>query len=242
MTKSIFITGTDTGAGKTVVAAALAAYLSLAKKIDVGVMKPFESGFPGIDSKDFISDGAFLKQASGADDPLDMITPYRLATPLSPEGAARVEGIDIDPELVKKAYNRLQDSHDLVIVEGAGGVLVPIKKNLFFADLMRLWGTPVIIVGRLGLGTINHTLLTNAYLKSHNVRVLGVILNDTDNQEDPAKAGNPETLRTYLDVPLFGVFPYLGQANPYALNREILAQTFGAHIDTESLMNALSRT
>jgi dethiobiotin synthetase len=237
--KAIFITGTDTGVGKTAISAGLSAFLFLQKHLNVGVMKPFESGLPRTGRSEPTSDARSLKEASGSNDALSEISPYTFEAPLSPEAAARKENVIIDIDMVKRTFEQLLKRHDVLIVEGAGGVLAPIKKGFFYADLMKSWNIPAIIVSRLGLGTINHTLLTNAYLRSMEIPVLGVVLNDTEGVKDIASETNPDALREYLNVPLFGVFPYIKGVLEGTINRKLVAETFARHIDTEAIMRAI---
>jgi dethiobiotin synthetase len=237
---TIFITGTDTGVGKTHVAACLAAYLSVKKHLNVGVMKPFESGLSKRDKDDLPWDAICLKEASGSADGLDMISPYTFEAPLAPEVAAMIERVTIDLEVLDKIYCNISQSHDMTVVEGAGGVLVPILRDFFYINLIRRWSTPVIVVSRLGLGTINHTLLTCNYLLSQGVHVIGVILNNTEGLSDLAANTNPEVLKVYLTVPVLGIFPHnkgLLQGN---FDRALLADAFERSIDLETLFKRLT--
>jgi dethiobiotin synthetase len=237
--KAIFITGTDTGVGKTTISAGLAAFLSLKKELNVGVMKPFESGLSKTDGDGPTCDARFLKDASGTSDLLDEISPYTFDGPLAPEAAAKLENVVIDIDVVNRAFQGLRERHDVLVVEGAGGVLVPIDTGFFFCDLIKAWDIPVIIVSRLGLGTINHTLLTNVFLQSMGISVLGVILNDTEGANDIAAKTNPEMLRQYLNVPILGIFPHLEETTRKTMKREFLADTFAEHIDTEAIMRSI---
>ncbi|HNQ64249.1 MAG TPA: dethiobiotin synthase [Syntrophorhabdaceae bacterium] len=233
---TIFITGTDTGVGKTTVTSCLSAFLSLKKHLNVGVMKPFESGLSKRDKDLLPWDAICLREASGSNDDLDDISPYTFESPLAPEVAASLEHIQIDMDIVDRIYNKIKNRHDVVIIEGAGGVLVPIKKDYFYADLIKNWEAPAIIVSRLGLGTINHTLLTNNFLQSKGIKVLGVILNNNDGTGDLAAQTNPEILKRYLDVPLLGIFPYVEGLLKEGMDRELLATIFEGNIDTEKLI------
>lgn len=237
--KAIFITGTDTGVGKTAISASLAAFLSLKKGLNVGVMKPFESGLSKSDGDGSDCDAGTLKRASGTNDPLDEINPYTFKAPLAPEAAAKLENVDIDIDMVGRTFQGLLERHDVLVVEGAGGVLVPISTGFFFCDLIKAWDIPVIIVSRLRLGTINHTLLTNIFLQSIGVSVLGVILNDTEGTDDIAAETNPEMLRQYLNVPILGIFPHLKEYTRESMTRESLADTFADYVDTETIIRAM---
>lgn len=237
--KAIFITGTDTGIGKTTISASLAAFLSLKKELNVGVMKPFESGLSKTDGDGPTCDARFLKEASGTSDVLDEISPYTFEAALAPESAAKLENVVIDIDMVNRIFQRLLERHDVLVVEGAGGVLVPIDTGFFFCDLIKAWDVSVIIVSKLGLGTINHTLLTNVFLQSMGISVLGVILNDTEGVDDIAAKTNPEMLRQYLNVPILGIFPHLEEHTRKTMEREFLADTFAEHIDTETIIRAI---
>jgi dethiobiotin synthetase len=238
--KAIFTTGTDTGVGKTTISASLCAFLSLRKELDVGVMKPFESGLAKTGGNGPTCDARSLKEASGTSDSLEEINPYTFEAALAPEAAAKLENIVIDIDKVNKTFKRLFKRHDVLVIEGAGGVLVPISEGFFFCDLIKAWDVSVIIVSKLGLGTINHTLLTNVFLQSMGISVLGVILNDTEGTKDIATKTNPGILRQYLNVPILGIFPHLEEHIRETMKRELLADTFADHIDTEAIMRAIS--
>ena len=231
----IFITGTDTGVGKTAVSCGMAAYLSLRKGYDVGVMKPFESGNEA-PAEDMTGDAWSLKAASGSQDAIRDINPYHFKAPLAPETAAMLEGAHIDIARVRSVYRELCARHDVVIVEGAGGILVPIRDGYFYSDLMADLGAPVIIVSRLTLGTINHTLLSCRYLRSAGVEVAGVILNDMLGENDIASRTNPGMLVRYLDVPLLGTFPHVPDLFAQGVDRERLAHLFEQNIDSSFLL------
>ncbi|MCS7280139.1 MAG: dethiobiotin synthase [Desulfobacterota bacterium] len=224
MMKAIFVTGTGTGVGKTVVGGALCSYLSLKKGLKVGVMKPVETGW---DPKN--SDAMTLKVLSGSEDPIEEIVPYRFDLPVAPLVAARSEKKDIDLGVLDEVYKKLLSRHDLVIVESAGGILVPIKEGFFFLDLVKRWNVPVLVVSENRLGTINHTLLTCHYLILKNVPVLGVILNNKEEELDISAQSNASVLEEFLPVPFLGSFPYLGKVKIWDL-REKLAEFFESSI------------
>lgn len=235
--KSVFITGTDTGVGKTVISASLAAYLSIRKNQDVGVMKPFESG-----SSPTGGDAQILREASGTSDDMSDINPYLFPTPAAPEVAARLDNVVIDMDRVTGAYRRLVERHDIVIVEGAGGLLVPISDGFFYADLISSLAVPTIIVSKLSLGTINHTMLTDRYLRAIGVTVIGVILNDTEGNNDVASRTNPDILKKYLDVPLLGIFPHIPDVFAKGVDKEHLAELFERHINCELFFERMAST
>ena len=237
--KSLFITGTDTGIGKTVISMGLCAFLSLRRGMNVGVMKPFESGLTKGDREAGSRDAVLLREASGSTDALKEINPYTFEAPLAPEVAAETEHRVIDIDGIDRTYRDLLRKHDVLVIEGAGGVMVPIKKDFFYVDLIRQWNVPTVIVSRLGLGTINHTLLTSRYLESQGISIVGVILNDVSNEADIASQTNPGVLKQYLRVPLLGVFPHVAKATEKGINREFLAETFVKNIDTAAILQFL---
>lgn len=222
---SVFITGTGTGVGKTLVGGALSAYLRIFKGLSVGVMKPIETG------EDSPSDGLILKKLSGTEDPLSEIVPYKFKKPVSPEVASFEEGRPIDVERLTSIFENLRKRHDCLIVEGAGGLLVPIKEGFFFSDLVRLWKMPVVVVSENKLGTINHTLLTCHFLDSQGIEVLGVILNEKENKPDQSASTNPHILKKYLKVPLLGVFPHISVGFSDPGFDEAIARIFKERID-----------
>ncbi len=122
--KSLFITGTDTGVGKTTISACLSAFLSINKRLNVGVMKPFETGLSKRNKDQLPWDAICLKEASGSPDDLNMISPYTFEAPVAPEVAAYRENIQIDLSMVDRIYKKMLEEHDIMIIEGAGGVLV----------------------------------------------------------------------------------------------------------------------
>lgn len=229
MGTAIFVTGTDTGVGKTVLSVALASALRTAG-LDVGVMKPVECGAP----TDGFADRDLLAMAAGTvdrDDPED-ICPYRLEQPLAPSVAAVVENVELDIGLLQSAFSRLKAHHDVLIVEGAGGLLVPLRDDYLIADLISDFGhlegeepLPVIVVARPGLGTINHTLLTLEVARARGLRVVGVVVNDyREESAGLAERTNPDVIARTGDVPVLGVLPHFGDlaaaADPVRLIRE----------------------
>lgn len=199
----IFIAGTDTGVGKTFVAGGLAAALRR-KGIDVGVFKPFESG-----TASGHSDYKYLKGMSGSQDSDDWICPYRFEEALAPAVAAERAGVEIDWCRVTDCFESVTTRHDFVIVEGAGGLLVPLAPGKTNIDLIRKCGLPVLLVARLGLGTINHTLLSISYLQSRKIPCLGVVLNQTTKEKGIAEETNPKVLGELAPVPILGVVHFM---------------------------------
>jgi len=237
--KTLFITGTDTGIGKTVVSMCLCAYLSLRRGMNVGVMKPFESGLTEGGQEARSRDSVLLREASGSTDSLKKINPYAFEAPLAPEVAAELEHRVIDLDNIDRIYRDLSGAHDVVVIEGAGGVMVPIKKDFFYADLIRRWDAPVIAASKLGLGAINHTLLTTRFLESQGINIAGVILNNAGNEAGIASQTNPGVLKRYLRAPFLGVLPYLADVTKKEIDRERLAGAFEQNIDVAAILKFL---
>jgi dethiobiotin synthetase len=169
--RGIFVTGTDTGVGKTFVACALARALREAG-VDVGVMKPIETGVPAAGPED----ARALRAAAGVEDPLELICPVRFALPASPEAAARAEDRRVSLDAIRDAFDELARRHAFVLVEGAGGLLVPIDAGTDMADLARALDLPLLLVARTALGTVNHTRLSLEVAEARGLEVLGVVL------------------------------------------------------------------
>ena len=241
--KGVFITGTDTGVGKTVVSAGIIRAL-LHKGLCVGAMKPVETGCTRISNlksqisnqevgeTDLLpSDGMFLREMAEMDDPLDLVAPVRLELPLAPMVASGIEQRPVDPGRIIDAYRKLSRKYDCMVVEGAGGLLVPIHPSYFMSDLMKELGVPVVVVARPALGTINHTLLTVGHALREGIEVLGVILNYSSPPEGGmAERTNPDALREICPVPVLGVFPFAESAS-----KEELGKIAMAHIDLSLL-------
>jgi dethiobiotin synthetase len=190
----IFITGTDTGCGKTYVTVWLAKYLADAG-LDVGVMKPYSTG----SAKD--DDARYLKKVLKLKDPLKLINPIHLKAPLAPLQAAKLERRTLNVERIIKSYKRLEKGHELVLVEGVGGVMVPLTKKLLVVDLIKRLKLPVIIVARAGLGTINHTLLTVEALKNRKIPIMGIVLNGFRGKE-LSERSNAEIIGQLTKLPV----------------------------------------
>ena len=207
--RSFFITGTDTGVGKTIVAGAIAAALR-ARGMKVGVMKPAETGCREKRGELFPKDAAFLKKVSGSKMPLDLICPYRFPEPLAPAIAAVRAGVKIDLKLIRKNFEIIRAQSDAVLVEGAGGLMVPLTGKKLYLDLIAELGIPLIIVARAGLGTVNHTLLTVSAARARKIEISAIILNQgRKNKPDAASLTNPETIMRLCGIRRVYAMPFL---------------------------------
>lgn len=205
-----FITGTDTGVGKTLVAAALAVCFTQRGQA-VGVMKPIETGY-GIEGA-AESDAARLCAAAGMTEPVEAMSPYRFPDPLAPLDAARRAGTVIRVNTIVAAFHALAARHSLMLIEGAGGVRVPISEKADMRDLIEQLGLPVIVVGRTTIGSINHVLLTMEALARRRIAITAIVLNQTQNRLPTIVDGMQQSstlalLRERSGVPVVGPLPY----------------------------------
>lgn len=233
--RGIFISGTDTGVGKSIVAAAIA--LSLRKAgFRVAVLKPVTSGAVPVDGRLVSEDAELLRWASGCTAPDRDIAPYLLREPLAPSESAALEGVVIELSLVREAFERLSASHDFVIVEGAGGLLVPLAKNLLVADLVVNLALPLLIVARPNLGTVNHTLMTCECARSRGIEVLGVVINGQPAQPDLAEEYAARVISAYAAVAVLAVLPRCGE-----LNEKAIVESLAEYIEKQPLAALLSQ-
>jgi dethiobiotin synthetase len=210
MNKGIFITGTDTGVGKTFIAAGLITALK-ERGLNVCPMKPLETGCRIRDGKLLPRDAVRLMNVSRVSEPLDVINPYRMRTPLAPSVAARIEGINVSRRKLRSAYTRLREKYDITVVEGAGGIMVPVYKKYLFIDMINDLDIPVVIVSRPGLGTINHTLLTVHAAENRGLKVLGVIINRALKQRrELSERTNADEIHKLGGVEILGSVPFSG--------------------------------
>ncbi len=202
MEKGVFVTGSDTGVGKTVIAGAIAAAIK-AQGLSVGIMKPVASGAKEIDGRLVSEDVVYLKKIIDSADDDDLVNPIRLKQPIAPTIAAAKSGVQIDIDKVWKAYEELTNRHDFVVVEGIGGLMVPIDDTLFVADMACKMDLPLVIVSRDYLGTINHTLLTVEYARSRNLRIKGIIINMLKGDDDVVRE-----IEKYSSAPILGTIHF----------------------------------
>jgi dethiobiotin synthetase len=209
--KAFFVTGTDTGCGKTTVAAVLA-QTAREHGYRVRVLKPVETGCVP-DGDDLVaSDALLLAQAAGDSRPVAQICPYRFRMAAAPEIAARAENTEIDPRQIDQAYQDAASQADLVLVEGAGGLLVPLAPGLDMAGLARRLKLPLLLVARAALGTLNHTMLSLEAARTRGLRVLGVIFSHTTPELPAADRANLGLLLEQLPVPFLGELPFEGES------------------------------
>jgi dethiobiotin synthetase len=232
--KGFFITGTSTEVGKTVIAAALVRVL-LGRGVDALGMKPVESGCETVDGVLVPADGTFLRAVSDTDESIDALTPFRYVSPLAPWAASKIEGQEIEPRKLVGSIEDVAGRHEVMVVEGIGGLLVPITRDYWVRELARDLAMPVIVVASTLLGTLNHTLLTVEHAQSAGLDVAGVVLNGHARAEGTlAEKSNPEILRELLPVPVLGSMPYMESINLDALEQAMLQ-----NLDMDSLLGNL---
>ncbi|MDV6344450.1 dethiobiotin synthase [Nitrosomonas sp. Is37] len=197
-----FVTGTDTGVGKTLTSCALLHAFAMAGKSAIG-MKPIAAG---CENGKWI-DVERLVEASNVPAARELINPYALVQSIAPHIAARQTGIVINIATVQRAFKALQEMAEVVIVEGAGGFLVPLDDRYDSSDLARTLGLPVVLVVGLRLGCLNHALLTARAIHVSGLSLAGWVANQIDPHME-SQAENIHTLQHRLNCPLLGVLPF----------------------------------
>jgi len=210
--RGVFISATDTDVGKTVIACALARALR-ERGLSPGVMKPVSAGgVPNDDAQDLVA-------ASGAGDPMEMINPCAYRAALAPMIAAERDGLVFDRALVLAKARQLAEKHQLLLIEGAGGLMVPLARDYCLLDLMQEFAYPVLLVARAGLGTVNHTLMSLELIRARKLPLLGVVLNGARGEE--AEKDNPRMIEEFGKCRVVAKVPFLDgegvveQARPY---------------------------
>lgn len=207
-TRGWFITGTDTGVGKTLVSAALLTALASAGQRAVG-MKPVASGCQSTSQGLRSADAEALRVAGNVAADYEDVNPYALAAPTAPHLAAAAAGVQIDVATIRRHYASLATGADAVVVEGVGGWLVPISRTQTMADVVRALELPVILVVGMRLGCLNHALLTQRAIAANGCRLVAWVANTL---EIDAPDGYVEALADFLDAPCLGVIPSVSSA------------------------------
>ncbi len=204
--QSYFITGTDTDVGKTYITAGLASAFRK-RGINIGVMKPFAAGTPqNIGFKS--SDSEILMKAAQVNDPEQLVNPQFFPIPASPFTATESLGSKVDIELVLDSFKKLLQLHDMMLVEGMGGILTPIQKNYFVTNLIKDMNLHTIIVTRTKIGTVNHTLMTCNMCENYGLKVQGIIINNFDS-DGYAPNELKRDLEKLTGIPVLGIIPHI---------------------------------
>ena len=237
MSRTLFITGTDTGVGKTLVSSALLAAASR-RGLVVRAYKPVETGCPTENGMLYGPDCRRLAAAGGGVQSEEEIASYLFETPVAPMVAAEAEGTEIDPSQFSTDLERISDGADFVVVEGAGGILVPITARLSFLDLAGQLGLPVLVVVASRLGCINHILLTLSALESAGIDIIGYVMNETEAGEDGdvSAASNREVIARLTGVRELGCMPRLEGTTVQDPGR--LAEAARCGLELEAILNS----
>jgi dethiobiotin synthetase len=230
--RGIFVAGTDTGVGKTEVACAI---LRHARDTGRRVLpfKPVETG-----ADPLARDARRLYEAAGPAVPLASVCLYPLALPAAPQAAAEHVGVTISPDRILERAHQLATAADALVVEAAGGLLAPYAQDFSGADLARLLGLPILLVGRTGLGTINHVALSLNEIRRRCLPFLGLILCQTEAQRSPHEPSNLPLIRQITGVQALGILPHLLNPTPDGL-AQALADAL-APIDLAHLLAELA--
>ena len=229
--KSYFITGTDTGVGKTTITAALAACI---KKlgVNVGVMKPMATGIPqksGFKS----SDVSVLCQSCGVDDTEDLVNPVFMPLPASPYDVCKILDLKFDRKIIFEKFEKLKNKHEMLLVEGIGGIMTPISRDYFVADMIKGMDLETIIVTRSTLGTLNHTMMTVKTCHDYQIPIKGIIINNYDEKGGPAEKNSPSTIYEITNIPILGILPFVKDYQ----NLEMMISHVEKNIDLKSLIS-----
>jgi dethiobiotin synthetase len=216
--KGVFIIGTDTDVGKTTIAAGLG-YLLTKNGLRIGVMKPFAADSKQY-SKEFLSkDTKILKEATNTKEQNDVINPFFYNIPSAPYLVSKIQAEckQIDPKKILEIFLGLTKKNEFVIVEGMGGLMVPLTKNLYIADVVKMLNIPVILVMSNKIGTINHTVMTSFLCRHYKLNVIGIIINNLFSLKERkfrmVNAVLPETVNELTGYPILGVIPHIKSPN-----------------------------
>ncbi len=215
MLKSLFITGTDTDVGKTYITAGLAVVLQK-MGVDVGVMKPFAAG--SAQKKGFKSeDVEILSRAAKVTDPENLVNPQFFPIPASPYTAWKKLKTKPQISTVLSSFKKLSKLHDVMLVEGMGGIMTPILKNYYITNLIKEMKIPTVIVTRSKVGTVNHTIMTVKMCEKYKIPIKGIIINHFD--KGYAVKDLTSDLESLTGVPVLGSIPFIKDMSNSSLNR-----------------------
>jgi dethiobiotin synthetase len=225
--KSLFITGTDTDVGKTYIAAGLAvAFRKMG--IDVGVMKPFAAGRAekkGYKSEDIV----ILSRAAKACDPEKLVNPQFFKIPASPYTAWKTLKTKPKISTILSSFKKLTKLHDMILVEGMGGIMTPILKDYYITNLIKEMKIPAVIVTRSKIGTVNHTIMTCKMCEKYKIPVKGIIINNFD--EGYPIPELKRDLQNLTRIKVLGSIPFIKNKSDASLYR-----IFKKNIDLKTLL------
>ena len=223
--RGVFVTGTDTDVGKTLISCAFLHAFRLAGKTALG-MKPVAAGCEIQSQGLMCGDVTALRQASSVQAPIEWVNPYAFEPPVAPHIAAEEAGVTIDLERIREAFLKLAEYAEIVVVEGAGGFRVPLNSHEDSADLARKLGLPVVLVVGMRLGCLNHALLTADAIRARGLTFAGWVANRIDPEMARFEA-NLEALQQRLGAPLLGVVEYEVAPDPARIAQSLLLPEIG---------------
>jgi dethiobiotin synthetase len=228
---NLFVTGTDTGVGKTFITAGIAASM-LNEGATVGVYKPVQTGASRDKNKNFIADDIeFIKNIAPN---VKTKCSYILEIPAAPSVAADIVDVTIEKDVIKKDFEELKKSCDITIVEGAGGLMTPFGKDFLAADIAKMLNLPIVIVARADLGTINHTLLTVEYAKKKGLKIAGIIINNyPEGTNDVAIRTAPMIIQRFAQADFLDIVPK--NQNPFGTG---ILELVSKHVNILGLLSA----
>lgn len=204
--RGIFISGTDTSVGKTYVTCCIA-YMLRSRGINVGVMKPFATSTDIYSPKFRSEDTANLAKAANIQDKDDEINPTFFKIAASPFTASVITNEKVNMKDNLDAFSRLKEKHDFILVEGIGGIMVPLTSKHVLADFVKLTNLPVIIVASVKLGSINHTLLTVAACQKYSLPISGIVINRMPSKPNDVQRLTPTIIRKLTNLPIISILP-----------------------------------
>lgn len=221
------MTGTDTGVGKTALSCGILRLLRN-EGVDVGAFKPMESGWTG---RGWPADGRALATAAGLRVKRAAVVPVVFREPVAPLVGSRLEKRSFDWTSLDRSFRSMKQAHDLTLVEGSGGLAVPLSKGVTVAEMAKRWKLPLLIVARAGLGTLNHSALTIEYARSRRLRILGVVLSGATKRPAAAERTNPQVLEEMTGVPVLGSIPADPRVVVDADATEAMQELVDEHVD-----------
>ena len=237
MKKGLFVAGTDTDAGKSMVSAALVLALR-ARGLDVGYFKPVGTEAVATEYGPINPDALLVRGLAGLRDNPAQMNPICLQHPLSPLAASRLEDAPISRDLVRSKFRAGMAGHEYTLCEGAGGLLVPVAADYTVLDMAADLGLPVLLVGRPGLGTINHTMLSLDAVRRAGLKPAGFCFSGPESPCDTAGVGNSELIREFCGETYQGCLPRVPKAEDEAFLPEDLIRA-GEELDLDAIIRAM---
>ena len=234
--KGLFITGTDTGVGKTLTSAVLAVALQTKLEPGFSYLKPMESGISDREALIRDSDGARVKKAADLIEPLSQIVLFRFCEPLAPLLAARRQGEVVSREDLLQAVDFHLSQYRFTLMEGAGGLMVPLCPGYLVENLISDLQLPTLVVCRPSLGGVNHTLLTLARLRQAGISIVGIVINHAAGDPGIAEENFAALVKEFDPVPILGELPYLTK---FSFDRKMLL-SLAQKLDLDLLLQGIN--